>query len=106
VKAANTFVSWELASVVNIVHSPDTRDGKLHGNDAIVVPPTHLARVRLFDCEHTRALECMVLCRWSCLRTFSKRSFRRLLRAHTKHILLKGGDVDAGVDMGITYNQN
>ena len=74
VKATNTLVSWGHVSVVKIVHSPDARDGQLHGNANVVVPPAHLARVRLLDCEHTRALECIALCWWSYLRTFSKGS--------------------------------
>jgi hypothetical protein len=87
VKATNTFVSWGPVSVVKIVHSPDARDGELHGNDTIVVTSAHLARVRLLDCEHTRALECIALCWWSYLRTFPKWSFRRFLCAHKAHFV-------------------
>ena len=62
VKATNTFVSRGVVSVVKIVHSPDARDGELHGNDDVVIASAHLSRVGLLDCEHTRALECTVLC--------------------------------------------
>ena len=88
-KAANTFVSWELVSVVNIVHSPDTRDGKLHGNDAIVVPPTHLTRVRLLDCEHTRALYIMhgIVLMVMLAHLFQKEFSAPPARAHKAHFV-------------------